>query len=258
LVTSPLDHIKQENKKMTTSLNKSHEALSDTERRKTWRNLILYILGVMALSVVGGVLVSSGAEVGALVFLVGPILMAVLLRTLGGDGWKDAGLRLGSLPWYLFALLVFPVTLGLILGVGVVTGSIVFSGSLAAWVGASVAGLVPWLIYATFEEWGWRGYLEPRLARLGIPDLRRHLLVGVIWAVWHIPYILSYPGGYTKLPPVLFALVFVGSVLAMAVVHGQLRKASGTVWTVVLVHGLGNALAQPLVFGGLEIGRAHV
>ena len=37
----------------------------------------------------------------------------------------------------------------------------------------------------------------------------------------------------------------------MAVVYGQLRLVSGTVWTVVLAHGLGNALSDPLVRGGM-------
>ncbi|MCB0182925.1 MAG: hypothetical protein KDE31_01605 [Caldilineaceae bacterium] len=31
-----------------------------------------------------------------------------------------------------------------------------------------------------------------------------------------------------------------------------MRKVSGTVWTVVLAHGLGNAIAQPLLGGMAE------
>lgn len=231
-------------------INQRLETLSTAERRRIWRNLLLYTVGVMTLSVVGGVALSTGADIGGLFFIAGPILMAILLRSLGGDGWQDAGLRLGARPWYLFALLLFPVTVGLILGIGVITGTILFSGSLGALVGAAVSGLAFALLFAMFEEWGWRGYLEPRLARLGLPDLRRHLLVGLIWAVWHIPYILQTPG-YITLPPALYALLMVGGFLAMAVVYGQLRKASGTVWTAVLAHGLGNAIAQPLLLGGM-------
>ncbi|MCB0110516.1 MAG: CPBP family intramembrane metalloprotease [Caldilineaceae bacterium] len=224
---------------------------SAAERRRIWRNLLLYTVGVMTLSVLGGAMLSTGTGIGGLIFISGPILMVILLRALGGDGWQDAGLRLGSLPWYLFALLLFPGTLGLILGIGVVTGTILFRGSVGALAGAAVTGLVPALLFAMFEEWGWRGYLEPRLARLGIPDLRRHLLVGMIWAVWHIPYFWATPG-FITLPPALYALLMVGGFLAMAVVHGQLRKVSGTVWTVVLAHGLGNAIAQPLLGGMAE------
>ena len=73
---------------MTTHSNQSHEALSDAERREILRNLLIYTVGVMTLSVVGGILVSSGAEVGALVFLVGPILMAVLLAALAETAGK--------------------------------------------------------------------------------------------------------------------------------------------------------------------------
>jgi hypothetical protein len=38
--------------------------------------------------------------------------------------------------------------------------------------------------------------------------------------------------------------------MAMAVVYGQLRRASGSVWPVVIAHGIGNVLAFPLALGG--------
>lgn len=71
------------------------------------------------------------------------------------------------------------------------------------------------------------------LARRGVPDLRRHLLVGAIWGVWHIPYMRATPG-YTGLPPVTFAVQLTGSILAMALVYGQMREKSRTVWPTVL------------------------
>jgi len=222
--------------------------LSDSRRRKVIRNLTAYVVGVMTLSVLGGVMVASGAEAGALVFLAGPLLMAVLLRTLGGDGWADAGLRLGPLRWYSFALLIFPGTFGLILGVGVFTGWVVLSGTIGAFLTTVGLGLAPRLVFAGLEEWGWRGYLEPRLAEMGVPDLRRHLMVGSIWAVWHVPYIIT-TSGYSDLSPWLLAPLLLTGVLVMAVVYGQLRKLSGSVWPVVLAHGLGNVFAYPLVFG---------
>jgi hypothetical protein len=209
--------------------------ITGARRRQVVRNLIIYTVGVMTLSTVGGIVLAGGAEVGALVFVIGPLLMAVLLRTFGGDGWTDAGLRLGALRWYPFAFLIFPVTFGLILGGGALTGSIAFTGTVGALLTAAALELAPRLVFAGFEEWGWRGYLEPRLAAFGVPDLRCHFLVGLIWAVWHIPYILNTPG-YSELPPLVFAPLLLGSVMAMAVVYGQLRRASGSVWPVVIAH----------------------
>lgn len=223
--------------------------VTGTQRRQIVRNVVIYTAGVMSLSTAGGIVLAGGAEVGALVFVIGPLLMAVLLRTFGGDGWADAGLRLGSLRWYPFAFLLFPATFGLILAGGALTGSIAFTGTVGALLAAAGIELVPRLVFAGFEEWGWRGYLESRLAALGVPDLRRHVLVGLTWAVWHIPYIIATPA-YTELSPAIFAPLLLTSVVAMAVVYGQLRRASGSVWPVVIAHGTGNVLAFPLALGG--------
>jgi hypothetical protein len=105
-----------------------------------------------------------------------------------------------------------------------------------------IAGLatqfIPKMLLAMFEEWGWRGYLEPRLAVLGMPDLRRHLFVGLIWGIWHLPIILS--PGYTEIPYAIYFPLFAITIILAAIVYGQLQKASGTVWTCVMMHGIAN------------------
>lgn len=217
-------------------------------RGRTARNLTLYLLGVMSLSVLGALLSAGGQEMGGLVFVSSPFLMAVLLRTVGGDGWSDAGLRLGPARWYVVALLLFPVTIGLILVSGAMTGTIGLPESASVIVNAMVAQFVPSLVFAMFEEWGWRGYLESRLAAFGVPGLRRHLLVGLVWASWHIPYIITTPD-YTELSPFLFAPLYLAGILVMAVVYGRIRQVSGSVWPAVLAHGAGNALAFPFTVG---------
>lgn len=63
---------------------------------KTKRNIAIYMIGVLFLATVGGIVTVSGNEIGGLIFIVSPILMMVLLRFFGGDGWKDAGLSLMS------------------------------------------------------------------------------------------------------------------------------------------------------------------
>lgn len=93
------------------------------------------------------------------------------------------------------------------------------------------------------EEWGWRGWLLPRLLRFGTwPAL---LLSGLIWGVWHAPLTLlgyNYPllGGWA-MP------MFVGSCVLLGIVLGWLRLYSGSVWPPVLAHASLNATAG-LVF----------
>ena len=118
---------------------------------------------------------------GALLFVLSPLLMAVGLRTLGREGWADAGLRLGrERGWYAVALLLFPVLFVVPVVLGALIGDVhVAPGAAERFAVLFATGLVARLTFAAFEEFGWRGYLEPRLAALGVPALRRHLAVGV-------------------------------------------------------------------------------
>ena len=220
------------------------------------RNIVIYIIGVLSLAMIGGMITASGNEIGGLVFIISPILLTVLLRIFGGDGWKDAGLSLnikGNWRWYLFSLLVYPVTmttvivLGAILGVTRVNGNL--NSVLPVFIEGFTAQLIPRMIFAMFEEWGWRGYLEPRFAALGVPDTQRHLFVGVVWALWHFPLVLST--AYTEIPYAIFFPLFVIAILLTAIVYGQLRKRSGTIWTSVVMHGIGNAFGWAIIQNNL-------
>lgn len=219
------------------------------QTNKIKRNVVIYVIGVLCLATIGGVITATVNAAGMLLLIISPILMMVLLRFFGGDGWQDAGLRLKfkeSWRWYLFSLFVYPVTITLVIGLGVLFGLTTINRDWHTLFPVFSAGiatqLLPKMLFALFEEWGWRGYLEPRLAALTVPDIWRHLFVGLIWALWHFPLILATP--YTELPYALFFPLFVVAVILSAIVYGQLRKASGTVWTAVLMHGIGNT------FGG--------
>lgn len=51
-------------------------------------------------------------------------------------------------------------------------------------------------IVSTGEEWGWRGYLQPRLEDMGVKNA--FVLVGILWALFHIP-IMAF-AGYERTP----------------------------------------------------------
>jgi membrane protease YdiL (CAAX protease family) len=92
-------------------------------------------------------------------------------------------------------------------------------------------------IVITFgEEYGWRGYLQTELFKLG--RRRGVLLLGVIWGAWHWPIILmgyNYPG-HPLLGVVLMTLYTTG----LGVVLGYAVLRSGSVLLASYLHGLNN------------------
>jgi membrane protease YdiL (CAAX protease family) len=230
-----------------------------TPRPATWRNVTIYAVGVLALSVLGSVILAGSKDketsAGALLFVLSPILMAVGLRTIGREGWADAGLRLGrERGWYVFAAVWLPGMSGVALLVGLLTGQ-VHGGpdGLPLFATLVATGLVARTTFAAFEEFGWRGYLEPRLASLGVRGLRRHLAVGALWAVWHVPYIVAMGDDYTEVPLGVQVPLFFVAVLAMAVVLGVMRARTGSVWPAVVEHGIANAVAFALLDEGVVV-----
>ncbi|WP_440065288.1 lysostaphin resistance A-like protein [Streptosporangium sp. OZ121] len=96
------------------------------------------------------------------------------------------------------------------------------------------------------EEWGWRGWLLPRLMPLG--TWRALLVSGVIWGLWHFPLTLrgyNYPelGAWAAPMFIVFCVAF-GALL------GWLRLYSGSVWPAVVGHGSLNASAGLMLLVG--------
>ncbi|HET7770830.1 MAG TPA: CPBP family intramembrane glutamic endopeptidase [Chloroflexota bacterium] len=90
------------------------------------------------------------------------------------------------------------------------------------------------------EEFGWRGYLLPRLCALvGVP--RGLALHGAIWGFWHAPLILLAGHNYPN-RPVLGVPLFVVAGMLMGILIGWLTLRSGSVWTAVIAHASLNAV----------------
>ena len=111
--------------------------------------------------------------------------------------------------------------------------------------------------FAFGEEWGWRGYLLPRLLPLGQwPAL---LISGAIWGFWHAPLILvgfNYPGH-----PVLGVSLMVIYCVIVGTILGWTRLATGSIWPAILGHASINAsIGAAYVFGrvGVEYDQAQV
>lgn len=214
---------------------------------------LLYIATAYLMSIAGGLLLASGESGGGLLFVLGPTVGVVVARTVGREGWGSAGFRFtGPQRWYWFSIALFPVVFVVVIGIGIASGRVALGAGAAPdlLLAAFLGGLIPRLLFAAFEEIGWRGFLTPALAARGIGRVRNHLLIGVVWAAWHTPFILGTPG-YTDQPWQLFAPLFLAGVIAMAIILGELRLSTGSVWPAVFAHGLGGALGYALLADGV-------
>lgn len=104
------------------------------------------------------------------------------------------------------------------------------------------------IVIAFGEEYGWRGYLQTELFKLG--RVRGVLLLGLIWGAWHWPLILmgyNYPG-YPILGLVLMALYTTG----LAVVLGYAVLKSGSVLLASFLHALNNQVLATIIALGFR------
>jgi membrane protease YdiL (CAAX protease family) len=109
--------------------------------------------------------------------------------------------------------------------------------------------IVPFGLVMCFgEEFGWRGYLLPKLMPMG--SRKAVLLLGVIHGAWHWPIIFmgyEYGFGYWGAPvvgPLLFLVftIYLSSFLAWVTLR------SGSVWPAALGHAAINASALMMFF----------
>jgi membrane protease YdiL (CAAX protease family) len=143
--------------------------------------------------------------------------------------------------WYAVALLgpiVFATTAAV---VSVALGAVApTSAALQGWphVGATflLLLLVPGM-GGTWEEPGWRGYALPRMIADRSP-LVASLVIGVIWASWHLPLYLT---GQDPWSDVVLTLAM--SVVLAAVYLGS----GGSLLLVMLMHAMNNAVSGHFV-----------
>jgi membrane protease YdiL (CAAX protease family) len=205
---------------------------------------------------------SSEESLGMLIWLVTPLAVSLLLRAFAGDKWRDLGVKpalKSNLKWYALSILAYPVCIVLILAVGGVLGVISFPGFSSGGTGLFLqlvgVGLVTDFLKNILEEFAWRGYLTPKLKLLGVHDLVNHGIVGVIWGLWHLPYWIGLLApatlqSFTSLSLPVFILLSVVGLVASAILHGELRLVTGSIWPPMLLHTVLNALTLPLLAQG--------
>lgn len=231
----------------------------------TARPLLVFVMLAFVLS--WGVWVPAGLmapDAGMSVFMLGAfgpaVAAAVMVRTGGGGlrAWvRDMAVFRVGLRWYLAVLAVTLVQPAVVSVVAVAAGLPLAFGELPVRVPVFLAAVVVVLLVGGGqEEPGWRGYMLPRLQSRMSP-LAASVVVGVVWAVWHLPLFVLGFADYADRSFLLYLPVLIG----FAVVLTWLYNAThGSVVLAMLLHAGFNAsrtlvaVPQTAEFGpGLEV-----
>lgn len=183
------------------------------------------------------------AGVGTILYLVGvftPALAALVLARVaeGPSGARSLIFQIGKLPsaarWYVFAI-------GFLAAIKLIA-AILHRAIFGAWPAFGpepiylmlLATLVSTPMQAG-EEIGWRGYALPRLAALvGLGPAS--LLIGIIWAAWHLPFFFFASDKYGQSFP-MYAL----GAIALSVVMAWLYwRTNGSLLMTMLMHAAVN------------------
>lgn len=231
---------------------RNRKARNSATHSITVRNIVIYALLVNGLAWLGPLLGGDPTNpgLGLLVWGTAPLVAALLMKFVFRDpvemGWRPK-LR-GNGRWYALSLLIYPIAILLVLSIGLLTGATTMrSFTVETFVSTMAPLAVIYFFFALFEEAGWRGYLTPRVAEFN-DGLVGHLLVGLIWASWHLPY-LSQLWAHTGEGIITLLPRFVLGTVVSAVLYGEIRLRTGTLWPAVLMHWVGNTLANTLLLG---------
>jgi len=235
------------------------------KKSSTLRNLIIFIFvafGIGWLGVLADQYHPDQPEeetLGMAIWLVSPLLLVIVLRTFLGDGWKDAGLHpnlKSNGKWYLISFSIFPLVTAVTVMIGHLAGWIDFSNfETLAFASVFIKLLGINILKNIFEESVWRGYLTAKLIKLKLSDLSIYLIAGLVWGLWHAPYYLVFlPESMldTVLPVgrIAFAGVAVVNMLVWTVMFTELFRLTNSIWPVILLHAVEDALVNHLVIDG--------
>jgi len=241
------------------------------------RKPLWILLGFLVLTVAYGVatLVAATfpgaarmlAGLGAVLISLWTLLILFTLRPGDGEAYRRAGLPLGDVKWgqrFVLGIILFflvQAALNLAFGLGDLQGraeqiygvpipaGLYPFALLVLFIAVAVIGVPLSGLAAVFgEEYGWRGFLQGELVRLG--KVRGVFLVGLVWGVWHFPVILS--GVHTYPPTALGLLLGLAFFVLWGFVQSYAVLKTGSLWVAALMHGVVNSVYRFMLTYGVR------
>jgi membrane protease YdiL (CAAX protease family) len=219
---------------------------------------------------------SQSATILLMVLMFAPTVANIGTRLITREGWSNTLLRPNfRRGWLIYLAAVFLPILATIVGGAIYylifpsrfdlsmtwvrqMGIIVLPPGGEDWapgvfflymLGGVLVTIVPIGVILSFgEEFGWRGYLLPKLMPMG--SRKAVLLLGVIHGAWHWPIIFmgyEYGLGYWG-APVVGPLLFLLFTTYLSVFLAWVTLRSGSVWPAALGHAAINASALLMFF----------
>ena len=217
-----------------------------------------------------------------------PAIGVLLTRLVTKEGFKDAWLHphiKGNIKTYLLAwfgpgiltfagmliyFLIFPKNLDLSFSYFVSTLEAAGApmetlpipiGLLMAVQCVQALFLAPALNFVTCfgEEWGWRGYLLPKMKNL-LPTVPMLLVNGIIWGLWHAPLTIighNYGLGYWGFPFTGIAMMCLFCIV-LGVFLSYVTLKTGSCIPAVLAHGAINGIGAIGIYFTYDGGNPFV
>lgn len=183
-----------------------------------------------------------------------PAIGNFLTRIITKEGFKDSCLKFnlkGNIKYYLIAVLLpvvyyFITTFVIIIGYmpSGTMGEIMHNANLFHVLSASIYIITLSVLdnVITFgEEFGWRGYLTPKLEELA-GTRAAYIISGIIWGLWHAPIIVMghnfgkeykyYP--YAGIIAMCVSCIFIGAF------YSVLTKKTKSVFPAAISHAMNN------------------
>jgi membrane protease YdiL (CAAX protease family) len=177
-----------------------------------------------------------------------PSLVGVImaLATYGRDGKKEFFRRFYQVKrigvgWWMFILLIFPAIHAVALLITLISCGEMPAMDLLRSVIQDPISILPVLALGFFingawpEEWGWRGFaIQPLLDRFGF--VKANLLLGTIWAVWHLPLFFMPAMGHYQMGFAgfwFFIAQSIGLSMIIALVH---LKTQQSILSAMMLH----------------------